>query len=341
MPAGMREMLGIDPGAAGPATTPGDRSVFATLVQPVLREKCVRCHGEEKQEHRLRLDSYAAIMRGGQSGSNVVAGSASDSLLVQSLLLPENDKKHMPPKGKPQLDSDDVALLAWWIDQGASETAQPGDLKTTLRIQRILHDRLGESLAVAEELPMLDWTQAEPLAREIGERLGHVISPLAADSPALQLAVLPGDRTFSDAELAALLPLKANLVDLGLRGAMITDTGLIHVAQMKNLERLDLSQTEVTDAGIVHLSSLPHLEYLNLFGTKVTDAALGPLSEIKTLRKVFLWQTAVTTNGLSVFRQAFIDEGQLEEWQRDIEEIQKNIASMGVQVDIGQWPGDK
>ena len=76
--------------------------VFKDLIQPILNEKCVSCHGATKQKGQLRLDEMAAILRGGKNGATLVAGQAEQSLMIKRLLLDIHEEEHMPPKGKPQ-----------------------------------------------------------------------------------------------------------------------------------------------------------------------------------------------------------------------------------------------
>jgi|688.fasta_scaffold155044_5 mono/diheme cytochrome c family protein len=38
------------------------------MARPLLLENCVGCHGDTKSESGLRLDSLAAMLRGGDSG---------------------------------------------------------------------------------------------------------------------------------------------------------------------------------------------------------------------------------------------------------------------------------
>src|SRR5690349_17547055 len=47
---------------------------FEKHVRPVLIDKCVRCHGPKQQRGGLRLDSRAALLRGGDNGPALVAG---------------------------------------------------------------------------------------------------------------------------------------------------------------------------------------------------------------------------------------------------------------------------
>ena len=65
---------------------------------------------------KLRLDSEAAILRGGVSGSAIVPGKGAASLLVKRI-LGLTDGPRMPMNGEP-LSSDHVKLIQRWIDQG-------------------------------------------------------------------------------------------------------------------------------------------------------------------------------------------------------------------------------
>jgi len=122
-PGPLRALFGAP--AARVAADPGSTSAasfYAEFVQPILRRRCVSCHGPEKQKGELRLDTLAGLWRGGQDGPVVVAGNAGESLMIRRLLLPLDHEDHMPPEGKPQPTAAEVELLQWWINAGA-----PGD----------------------------------------------------------------------------------------------------------------------------------------------------------------------------------------------------------------------
>jgi hypothetical protein len=117
------------------------QEVFGTIVQPILQQYCVPCHGPEKAKAKLRLDSYDALQRGSENGPVVQAGVSAASRLVKVLSLPEEDDSHMPPSGKPQPSAEDLALIRWWIDAGASATARVSQLKVPAGIERLLQTR--------------------------------------------------------------------------------------------------------------------------------------------------------------------------------------------------------
>jgi hypothetical protein len=104
--------------ALATAAVRADDVDFARDVQPILTAKCVQCHGAKKQESGLRLDSGAAVLRGGDSGPAVVAGKATESLLILGVTGTSDAISRMPVKGEP-LPEAEVAMLRRWIDAGA------------------------------------------------------------------------------------------------------------------------------------------------------------------------------------------------------------------------------
>ena len=44
----------------------------------------------------------------------------------------------MPPEGKPQPTAAEIAVLQWWIDNGAPPDKTVGDLKPGVEVLRIL-----------------------------------------------------------------------------------------------------------------------------------------------------------------------------------------------------------
>ena len=92
-----------------------DAAFFETHVRPVLAEHCWSCHGPKKQTAGLRLDSRAAMLKGGENGPALDETKPEQSLLLKAIRH-EGDLK-MPPKVKlPGLVSD---RLAEWVRRGA------------------------------------------------------------------------------------------------------------------------------------------------------------------------------------------------------------------------------
>ncbi len=88
---------------------------FENHVRPVLVERCIKCHGAKKSESELRLDSMAAVRKGGISGPAVTPGKPDRSLLIQAVR--REDGLEMPPDEK--LDDQQIAALVRWVQDGA------------------------------------------------------------------------------------------------------------------------------------------------------------------------------------------------------------------------------
>ena len=85
---------------------------FQNDVLPLLKNRCVKCHGPAKQEGKLNLSLPPGIARGGETGAVIVPGNVQDSLLWQ---LVETDEM---PKDSP-LSVEEKDLLRRWIAGGA------------------------------------------------------------------------------------------------------------------------------------------------------------------------------------------------------------------------------
>ena len=98
----------------------GDES-FEKEVRPLLIERCIKCHGAEKQKGGLRLDSGKAASEGGESGPAVVPGRAGESLIIEAVRQAGDLK--MPPDKK--LGDEQIAALERWVKSGAPWPESP------------------------------------------------------------------------------------------------------------------------------------------------------------------------------------------------------------------------
>ena len=104
-----------DEPAAAPQADPAAAEFFEKKVRPLLVARCQECHGEKQQKGGLRLDSFAAILTGGDSGPALEPGKPDGSLLVDAVRY--GQVFQMPPKGK--LPEEEVAILVEWVRRGA------------------------------------------------------------------------------------------------------------------------------------------------------------------------------------------------------------------------------
>jgi hypothetical protein len=94
---------------------------FEQKIRPVLVERCIKCHGggpTGKTKGGLRLDSRAALRKGGDGGPVIVPGDPESSRLIQALRY-DDDELKMPPKD-PLADRV-VADFVTWVTMGAPD----------------------------------------------------------------------------------------------------------------------------------------------------------------------------------------------------------------------------
>jgi hypothetical protein len=87
---------------------PAQVLLFADAVQPLLREKCGKCHIRDKPAGGLNVDQQAQLLEGGFSGPGVVPKDRKASFVMQRIVLPPSNDEHMPPVDEPALTTDEV-----------------------------------------------------------------------------------------------------------------------------------------------------------------------------------------------------------------------------------------
>lgn len=88
-------------------------SQLATDILPLLKTRCVKCHGPAKQEGKLNLSVPAGLARGGESGDLLVPRNSAASLLWQRIEADE-----MPPD--EPLGAEEKGAIKQWIASGAA-----------------------------------------------------------------------------------------------------------------------------------------------------------------------------------------------------------------------------
>lgn len=90
---------------------------YVTQVKPLLTARCTKCHGLDKQQMSLRVDSAKKLLEGGDSGPGIVPGDSAKSIIVHAITGTEGASL-MPPEGD-KLKPEEIDLIRRWIDQGA------------------------------------------------------------------------------------------------------------------------------------------------------------------------------------------------------------------------------
>lgn len=279
---------------------------FEKDLLPVFTKKCIDCHkapyeenGKKKEPKAgLRLDASWAILKGSENGPVLTPGSVDKSGIYESVMLPKDDDGHMPPKGD-DMTPEEIKLLKTWIEEGAdfggwigSKEGMPADAQTSIKVFKPReHDLFFAALEKGVKT-----LSDDVLAK--AKDAGAQVSPVKVDSALVRVDFLTGVSKCDDAKLAAIVPMKENIVQLDLGRTIITDGAMKTIGQLPRLVSLDLRQTKITDAGLEALVGLKNLQSINLYGTEITDAGLKHLAKIKSLKNVYLWQSKATKAGV-------------------------------------------
>ncbi|SMD02998.1 c-type cytochrome domain-containing protein [Pedobacter nyackensis] len=299
-------------GKAGAAIPPipnvQEALVYKDAIQPLLKNRCYSCHGSEKQKGKLRLDLEAYILKGGEEGHTIVKGKAEESELIRRLLLPGSNDKHMPPKEKPQLSQDEIALLHWWINNGAGFNEKVKGLKQPDNIKAVLAAlEKGTAGTIANKLADVPEKEVDPANEKYIKSLnnaGVMIVPVAQSSNYLTANFINAHST-ADSVMKALKSVKDQLAWLKLEHKSVNDQTLKSIKDCSSLVRLSLNNTKVTDKGLESLKNMDQLQYLSLVGTKVTAKGLKQLSKLKSLKSLYLYQTNIQRSDWGALKKAF------------------------------------
>jgi hypothetical protein len=98
---------------------------FETRVRPLLIDRCVKCHGPEKQKGGLRLDLRSAMLIGGESGAALSPDNPDGSLLWRRIV-----SREMPPQGEPPLTNAHIVDIRKWLSSSAPMEDRPETLQS-------------------------------------------------------------------------------------------------------------------------------------------------------------------------------------------------------------------
>lgn len=289
------EFLAFKPEGAGgpePKEINEKTSVYSGAIEPIFEAKCKSCHNDNKMKGGLNLSSFQAAFKGGKSGAAWLTGNPEHSLMMERILLDLTDKKHMPPKGKAQLNADEILLFKEWIKSG-------GDNKLTILSVpekdslRLLLSRLVQQPAAETKTKSYAFSAASSSTIQQLNSPFRRILPLASNSPALVVKFFLKEKYTLDM-LKECKPISEQVIEINLSNMPANDDAIEVLSTFENLERLVLNGTSITGKNLKALSANKKLEQISLTGTAVDRGMMAALGNIPSLKKVFLWNTKVS-----------------------------------------------
>jgi len=262
-----------------------EAEIFRDMVQPILEAKCQSCHKEGKIKGELRMDHLEGLKKGGKSGPFVIAGDFENSLLIQRINLPGEDKEHMPPNNKAQLTDEEIEILMDWVASGASfeQKVEEADPKSELFQLASLKFNTAKTYT---------FDPADPDNVKDLNNFFRKVQPIYPESSALVVSYF-GISAFDPASLNDLKKVKNQIVKLNLNKMPLAGVDLKFLSELSNLEELQLNFTDFDPKQLKNLIALENLRSLALSGNQLDVESLEDLAKIKNLQRLYLWQSGL------------------------------------------------
>lgn len=294
-------------------------NIYQSEIAPILQKNCYNCHSAAKQKEGLRLDTESFIKKGSKNSIILKEGDPLNSLLYSTLVLPLEDEKHMPPKGKHQLTSKEIQSIQKWIQHGASfkttidtihikngvtsissdTTKNRNKYSNTIKPLQYTKPSLNQSNILPVKNP--DTVSASVLNFFLQQKI--ILTPINNASNFL-MANFVNAVPFDKNNLLHLKKIEQQLVSLKLSNLPVKDEDIQVISNLQNIQKLNLENTAITNLSLDYLQRLPQLKTLNLYGTNITDEGLNKLTRCKNLLVLYLWRTNITEAGIAKFKKA-------------------------------------
>ncbi|MFC4994517.1 c-type cytochrome domain-containing protein [Rubritalea tangerina] len=276
-----------------------DPVVYTDIVVPILEQKCYKCHGADKQKGALRLDSIAFMIEGGESDTALIPGDASSSPLVTTIHLPLKDDYHMPPEGKPQVTSQELAVLEWWIDSGAKENTKLSQTQIPSKLESYFASFVTPKKTPNEATQETKQPTISPeVYNQFLTKYPHTLDWTQKGASTLRFSAASIRTNYHDKDLQALSPFSSQLVELDLNGTSISNTAATNILKFPNLEKLTVAATSISDDFIETLQQHKGITTLVLHSTEISDQSVDALASMQQLKKLFLWNTNLSNTSV-------------------------------------------
>jgi len=297
----VKKALSIDSVSALPPEKQAQVNMYEGLIYPLLDAKCIQCHNSEKKKGNLQLTSIDLILKGGKKGPAITAFNAQESLMIQRMLLDPASDKHMPPKGKPQLNNKEINLIYWWVQHGASINDKLGFALLNDTVKNLIASKIAPvfpTLSLPQTF-LVDSNKINSL-----KQLGLIVHPIAKGVGYLDLSAMNAP-LLNDVQVQKISILDSHLVWLNLANTRITNNSIATLSSCKNILKLNVAYTSLNDDAIILLNQFTKMNYLNIVGTSVSDNGLAKLNLSNSLKTLYCWNTKITQTGVDQFRKRY------------------------------------
>ena len=91
---------------------------FRSDVAPILQQHCVACHSAKKAEGGYRVDTYADLLKPGDSGEPPLSAAEGHAGEFLRRLVTDDESERMPAESEA-LSAESIRLITTWLAEGA------------------------------------------------------------------------------------------------------------------------------------------------------------------------------------------------------------------------------
>ncbi len=280
-----------------PAILDSNATVYEKAVGPILAQKCVSCHGNEKVKGGLKLNSVENLLKGGKGGNILASVNGKEALLFERIHMPLAADKHMPPDGKLQLTPAEINILSLWIKAG-------GDIKTKMA-QMAKTDSL--YLLANGYIPVVEKVKAGknnlPELTEYNSNYCNV-NYLFNGSDEIEVNFFQGN-FYTTAALQNLEKIKDQIVYLNMQGMPLTKEDIKIIAQFTKLKKLNLNYTKINIEALSEIKKMEQLETLSICGLTVNEASFEKFVKDAKFSNINVWSNNISSKQLQVLNTKY------------------------------------
>lgn len=276
--------------AIAPTVLDSNATVYEKAVGPILAQKCVSCHGNEKVKGGLKLNTIDNLLLGGKSGSILTAAAGKEALLFERIHMPLAAEKHMPPDGKLQLTPAEISILSLWIKAG-------GDIKTKMA-QMAKTDSL--YLLANSYIPVVEKIKSQKT--NLPELTAYnsnycSVNYLFNGSDEIEVTFFQGS-FYNTKALKNLEKIKDQIIYLNMQGMPLTKEDIKIITQFTKLKKLNLNYTKVNIDALAEIKKMEELETLSICGVEVSESSFEKFIKGARFSNINIWSNNMSAKQL-------------------------------------------